>query len=135
MTLDQIPLFGMIKGRLHHLGQRQKLIAENVANADTPGFTPRDLKPFTIKGMNGPVSGGVGAVRTHAMHIGSSPVTRSPWKPVLSPDSDTTLDGNSVVLEEEMIRLQESRTNYDAAVGFYQKSLGLLRTAARPPGR
>jgi flagellar basal-body rod protein FlgB len=134
MRLDAIPLFGIIKGRLHHLGERQKLIAENVANADTPGFTPRDLKPFTLAGMRAPATGGVGAVRTHAMHIGSAPVRATPWKPVASPDSETTLDGNSVVLEEEMIKMAEARNHYDAAIGLYQKSLGLLRTAARRPG-
>jgi len=40
-----------------------------------------------------------------------------------------------VVLEEEMIKMSDSRMQYDAAIGFYQKSLNLLRLAARPPGR
>ena len=134
MTLDGIPLFGLLKGRLQHLSERQKVIAENVANADTPGFTPRDLKPFTAAGMRAPVAGGVALARTSAMHIAGSQPHRTPWKPVASPGSETTLDGNSVVLEEEMIRLGEARTHYDAAIGLYQKSLGLLRTAARRPG-
>lgn len=134
MTIEGVPLFGLIKGRLQHLSQRQKLIAQNVANADTPGYTPSDLKPFTPAAMNTPTTGGVGMVRTSAMHIGSAPVTPPRWKPVKSPGSETTLDGNSVVLEEEMIRMAEARTNYDAAIGLYQKSLGLLRMAARRPG-
>jgi flagellar basal-body rod protein FlgB len=49
-------------------------------------------------------------------------------------DSETTLDGNSVDLEDQMIKLTDARTQYDAAIGFYQKSLGLLRMAARRPG-
>jgi flagellar basal-body rod protein FlgB len=134
MTMDGIPLFGLLKGRLQHLTARQKLIAENVANADTPGFTPRDLKPFTVASLNAPATGGVSVVRTNAMHIGSAAVTPSRWKATASPGSETTLDGNSVVLEEEMIRMAEARTNYDAAISLYQKSLGLLRTAARRPG-
>jgi flagellar basal-body rod protein FlgB len=52
-----------------------------------------------------------------------------------SHDSETTLDGNSVVLEEEMLKMTEARMNYDAAISFYQKSLNMLRMAARPPGR
>jgi flagellar basal-body rod protein FlgB len=50
-------------------------------------------------------------------------------------DSETTLDGNSVVLEEEMLKMSDARMSYDAAIGFYQKSLNLLRMAARAPGR
>ena len=48
--------------------------------------------------------------------------------------AETTLDGNSVVLEEEMMKMSDTRMNYDAAVSFYQKSLDLLRTAAKKPG-
>ena len=57
------------------------------------------------------------------------------YKAVKTPDSETTLNGNAVVLEEEMMKLGDARMNYDAAIGFYQKSLNLLRLATRPPGR
>lgn len=50
-------------------------------------------------------------------------------------DSETTLDGNSVVLEEEMLKMTDARMNYEAAIGFYQKSMNLLRMAGRAPGR
>ena len=54
---------------------------------------------------------------------------------VVTPDSETKLDGNQVVLEEQMMKMSEARMNYDAAIGFYQKSMTLLRMAARAPGR
>jgi flagellar basal-body rod protein FlgB len=38
-------------------------------------------------------------------------------------------------LEEQMMKMTDARMNYDAAVTFYQKSLGLLRMASRAPGR
>jgi flagellar basal-body rod protein FlgB len=56
-------------------------------------------------------------------------------KPIRAADSETTMDGNGVVLEEEMMKMTDARMNYDAAIGFYQKSLGMLRTAIRAPGR
>ena len=43
MNVDSIPLFGLLKGKLGYLNQRQRLIAQNVANADTPGYAPTDL--------------------------------------------------------------------------------------------
>lgn len=131
MSLGQPPLLSMITGRLHHLAARQRVIATNVANADTAGYTPRDLRPFT------PERGGALApTTTHANHLtGPRSATRSGVATVAAPGSETTLDGNSVVLEEEMIKLAEARTDYDAAISLYQKSMGLLRMAARAPGR
>jgi flagellar basal-body rod protein FlgB len=52
-----------------------------------------------------------------------------------APDSETTLDGNAVVVEEQMLKMAESRMAYDAAIGLYQKSLAMLRLATKPPGR
>jgi flagellar basal-body rod protein FlgB len=143
MNLDAIPLFSMLKGKLGYLGQREKLIAENVANANTPGFTPTDLKPFkassTRSGPSAPLPM-MAPVRTDAGHLEGKvrPVKgggAGGFKPEDAPDSETTLDGNRVVLEEQMMKMTEARLEYEAAIGFYQKSLNLLRMAARPPSR
>ncbi len=140
MNLADIPLFSMLRGRMGHLGERQRLIAQNVANSETPGYTPQDVKAYSFQAqVRGVQMTQAGApARTQAAHL-SGPVNRtaaaSTFKAVRSKDSETTMDGNSVVLEEEMMKMSEARMAYDAAVGFYQKSLNLLRTAARPPGR
>ena len=140
MTLDDIPLFSMLKGRLGYLNQRQQVIAQNVANSDTPGFTPKDLKPFTIQktsaGRAGP--GHVADVQTSAMHMrGTIAASRgsSAWKPNSSPDSETRMDGNSVVLEEEMMKMQDSRLNYETALGIYPKSIAMIQMAIKEPGK
>lgn len=140
MNLAEIPLFAMLKGRLGHLNQRQQVIAENVANASTPGYVARDLKPFTFQGeMNAagalqPVAPSV-TRPGHMAGKGPVPGAAPQWKRVDSPDSETTLDGNQVVLEEEMMKMTEARMNYEAAIGFYQKSLAMLKLASRAPGR
>ncbi len=135
--LNDIPLFGLLKGRLGYLNQRQQLISQNVANADTPGYAAKDLKPFSFEGAlkaaKGP--GGVAPARTDAAHLPGTTRPPSVWRSQGSPDSETTLDGNSVVLEEQMLKMGEARAGYDAAVGFYQKSLGMIRMAARRPGQ
>jgi len=137
MDLDQIPLLAMLKGKLGYLNERQKLIAQNVANADTPGYAPSDLKPFTFaEAMKAPAaaSGGVDAARTNAAHIPGKISTHAMWKSETVPDSEARLDGNQVVLEDQMIKMGEARQDYDAAITLYQQSLGLLRLAARRPG-
>jgi flagellar basal-body rod protein FlgB len=138
MNLGEIPLFAMLKGRMGHLTQRQQVIAENVANASTPGFTARDIQPFSFQAqMQAQTLRPVAPAQTNAAHLaGTKPKsTNQAYKRVDSPDSETTLDGNQVVLEEQMMKMTEARMNYDAAVGFYQKSLNLIRMAARAPGR
>lgn len=136
MVLDNIPLFSTLKGRLGYLSQRERLVAENVANSDTPGYSPRDLKPFTLPKDGATAGGKLAAVATSSRHISSRGAGESSaYAAVKMPDSETTLDGNQVVLEEQMMKMNEARMNYDAAISFYQKSMNLLRMAARAPGR
>lgn len=142
MNLAEIPLFSMLRERMGYLSERQKVIAENVANADTAKFVPNDLKAFSfdarVQMTQMAQAGGASMMAaTQAGHIAPKTERRgagSQFKTIRSPDSETTLNGNAVVLEEEMIKMSESRMNYDAAISFYQKSMGLLRMAARKPG-
>jgi flagellar basal-body rod protein FlgB len=134
MNLDAIPLLGLLKGKLGYVNQRQKLLAENVANSDTPGYAPRDLKAFTFDSAlkNASAAGG-GLSRTNAMHLEGNAARASAWKSQSAPDSETRLDGNQVVLEEQMMKMTQSRLDFETAVGLYQQSMGLIRLAARKP--
>ena len=145
MGPDDIPLFGMLKSRLGYLTERQKVVAQNVANADTPGYRPSDLKPFSFQAslMNqasGPVyrggpaapTSGVTMMATSASHMAPSNAP-SAWRATSGADSETTLDGNAVSLEDQMLKMTDARMNYDAAISFYQKSMNMLRMAARKP--
>ena len=135
MRLDNIPLFDAIRGRLGWLEERQRVIAQNVANADTPGFAARDLRaPDDFAHAMMQQSQGVGMMRTSTAHMAVQPQRAVNYASMTAPDSETTLDGNSVVVEEQMLRMAESRMAHDAAIGFYQKSLNMLRMAARKPG-
>jgi flagellar basal-body rod protein FlgB len=131
MTLDDIPVFAMLKSRLSYLADRQQVIAQNVANSDTPGYTAQDLKPFSVPGQGGAMT--VTPTLTSPMHL-MPPSSLGPGaKPVASPDSETTLNGNSVVLEEQMLKMTQARMDYDTAIGFYEQSLTLIQTAAKRP--
>jgi flagellar basal-body rod protein FlgB len=142
MKSDDVPLLSMLKDRLSYLSQRQKLIAQNVANSDTPGFAPQDLKPFAAANPMAPqtlqmtpVSMAI-AGSGQAAPIPLTPLaTSTPWGPQAAPDSETRVDGNQVVLEEEMMKMNDARMNYEAAIGFYQKSMGMIQTALRTPGK
>ncbi len=146
MDIANIPIFAMLRSRLGYLSSRQRVIAENVANADTPGYGPHDLKPFSFQArMQGAASSASVVAATpagtmaatqpgHMQAPGSGKGLAAGVKSVKTQDSETTVDGNGVVLEEEMMKLTQSRMDYDAAVGFYQKSLDMLKLATRRPG-
>lgn len=132
--LDQTPLESMLKSRLTYVNQRERLISENIANADTPGYTPRDLKPFDA--MVKPAAGPAGLERTNPMHLAGKPLAGGDrFKSADTPDSETRLDGNQVVLEEEMNKMTESRVDYEAVIDFYQQVQSMIATAARAPGK
>ena len=133
MSVTDIPLLNQIKGRLGWLDDRQRVIAQNVANSDTPGFMARDLKAPTDFAEAMRTGGGLKMVATNARHI-TPPGQTARFQSVSAPDSETTLDGNSVVLEEQMVKMAQARADYDAAVSFYQKSMNLIRMASRRPG-
>jgi flagellar basal-body rod protein FlgB len=138
----QISVFQLMKSRMQMLGERQKVIAQNVANVSTPGYVPGDIDQeafaATLQRMAGKSAapGRTAMVATQAGHMAPS---HGPGSPALSvqksPDSETTLDGNAVVVEEQMMKIAETRMDFETMVGLYQKSLGLLRLASRAPGR
>ena len=132
MDLANSPFFGVLRERLNQLSERQRLISENIANASTPGYVPRDIDARAFQRMLDGQSN-IRMTRTNAMHMD---VAGSPGVQIVShPDSETTLDGNAVVLEEQSIRAAETRSNYETALALYQKGLQLVRMASRPPGR
>ncbi len=136
MGFTDLPILSQIRGRLSWLDERQRVIAQNVANSDTPGYAARDLAaPTDFARALAQQNGAVRMTRTSAMHMAPATPQAGHFQSQSAPDSETTLDGNSVVVEEQMLKMAESRMAYDAAISLYQKSMQMLRMAARPPGR
>src|SRR5258708_15787055 len=120
MDIGGIPIFAMLRSRLGYLSERQRMIAENVANADTPGYAPRDLKPFSFQAQvqqAATQASPSNMTLTNPGHLLPPGVARglaSKVKPAKTADSEMTLDRNSVVLAEEMMKLTEARMDYYA---------------------
>ena len=135
--MEDIGLMTALKAKMSWLSHRQKVVAENVANSSTPGYVAHDLKPLDFKAAMAAQKGenGEQLAMTQAGHMPQPNTKGSGAKSQTSPDSETTLNRNSVTLEDEMIKMAETRMEYEAALGFYQKSLDMVRMAARAPGR
>jgi flagellar basal-body rod protein FlgB len=138
MDLANSQFFGLLRTRLDQLSERQRLIAENIANASTPGYRPRDLDTSGFERMlqsqSGSPGGGLTMTRTNAAHMTPSGGAGHA-KIVTRDDSETTIDGNAVVLEDQMARAAETRMQFETGIALYQKGLELVRLAARAPGR
>jgi len=134
MGLDDIPLFSMLKSKMTYVNARQQLIAQNVANADTPGYTPQDLKPFSFADMA--QASATGLLVNQPGHIGASTAVKTGGlKPEDMPDTEARLDGNQVVLEDQMNKMTQARIDYETAVDFYEQSMNMITQASHAPGK
>ena len=122
---DRIDTLRMAGSLTAHAAQRQKLIAQNVANADTPGFRSRDLAGFAETYRS--------QVSTEMRASRPGHLTGVSW----GGDSARTVDdqgepapnGNTVSLEKEMIRTAETRREFDLAVAVTRSSMSLIRAS------
>ena len=139
MDLANTPFFGLLRTRLDQLSERQRLIAENIANASTPDYRPRDLDTSGFERMLRSAAGAHGPelalARTAAGYMTAAGASPAPARIVTQGDSETTMDGNAVVLEDQMARAAETRMQFETGIALYQKGLELVRLAARAPGR
>jgi len=126
MGLDSISFFKNASQRLQWLGNRQKVISENVANSDTPGFKAKDVTSFA-KMLEGTQKTGI--LTTNAKHINSSVQAPGVQAVVDKEAWAETLNGNTVVLEQQTIKANEVGENYQLAVQLYRKGHDLLTMA------
>ena len=128
MSLTGSPLISMLKTRMHWHQTRQKLLAENVSNADTPGFQPKDLRVPTFTPSGAPTATSLAVERTSPNHLASGSA-RAGEDPRLARRFEITPSGNAVSLEDEMLKVAQNQSDYQLAASLYQKSLQMLRTA------
>ncbi|CAA7617519.1 flagellar basal body rod protein FlgB [Magnetospirillum sp. SS-4] len=128
--LGSLNIFKMTKARMDWLAERQEVLAENIANANTPRYLPRDLKAPDFKEvLAGTTAVPVNAVATNAKHIVPAQAP-DPFKTVVQRKAfESTPDGNAVILEEQMAKLGESSTAYNTSAALFQKYQKMIRMA------
>ena len=129
MDLSSLPLFQRLSERIGWLNARQKVLAQNIANADTPGYVPNDVVPLDFGDHLKKLSA-VAPARTDPKHlVGTVP----PADPVDSKKQKKTYEtapaGNAVVLEEQMMKLSQTQADYNQIVNLYKKHMDMLKTA------
>jgi flagellar basal-body rod protein FlgB len=127
MPISDIPIFSMLRTKLHWNQERQRILAENVANADTPEFKPSDLAPPNFD-LATSAATPVTLLRTSPAHLASAEGA-APFDLQHGGDFEVVPTGNAVSLEDEMMKVAANQMDFQAATALYARGLGLLRTA------
>lgn len=128
MAISDIPGLSALRTSMQWHQQRQRLLAENVSNADTPKYQARDLVRPSAQALVTGAQSGLTMARTSAAHIGPSGGTAS-FAVERKGGGETRPAGNAVSLDDEMLKVAQNQMDYQAATSLYTRSLGLLKTA------
>ncbi len=131
MSISDLPVLSALRTKMQWHQERQRVLAENISNSDTPNFKPRDLAEpkFDRSGVNasGPM-GSMAMMRTSAGHIAPSGSGQS-FAENRKAGFQTRPAGNAVNLEDEMLKVSANQMDYAAVTSLYSRSLHLLKTA------
>jgi flagellar basal-body rod protein FlgB len=131
MSINDLPVLSALRTKMQWHQERQRILSENVSNSDTPNFKPRDLVEPKFE-ANGASSGSMGALammRTSTSHIQQAGGPGQAFEQNRKPVFQTRPAGNSVTLEDEMLKVSANQMDYAAVTSLYSKSLHLLKTA------
>ncbi len=121
---QNLEIFQLSQAMARHAAQRQEVVAANMANADTPGYAARDITPFSDLVAHRPHQTAMRSTR--AGHIGShAPITARE----VQANVESAPNGNTVSLEEEMMRAVSVRKQHNRALAIYKSSLTILRSS------
>ena len=130
MDFNMMTLFSAVKTRMNWLGERQKVLAQNIANADTPGYEARDLKALDFSRLIRRQQNSIRMMVSNPSHIpdprrgGGKYAVSETQKPY-----ETAPAGNNVILEEQMMKINKTSVSHKLVNELYKKHLGMLRVA------
>jgi flagellar basal-body rod protein FlgB len=132
MPISDLPVLSALRTKMQWHQVRQRVLSENVSNANTPNFKPRDLvePKFDSGGGRTGSAGPLAMARTSfGQNIAPSDSVSRSFDVNSKAGFETRPAGNGVNLEDEMMKVSANQMDYAAATSLYSKSLHLLKTA------
>lgn len=133
MAITDVPILSMLRTKMSWSQERQKVLAQNVANSDTPNYRGRDLVAPKFEDPNAVTARPVDQVTLAATvpgHIGGGFSLSGASKYATAKEGyEVRPGGNSVNLEDEMMKVASNQMEYQAATALYMRSLTLLKVA------
>lgn len=130
------PLLNAVRAQMQHLAERQRVLAQNIANSETPGYKARDVEGQSFASLVEGVGGTPGVARPQ-VKITSGMAALGARQPIGASSlvfdkniTETKPDGNNVTLEDQLLKLGNTQADFTALTGIYRKQLGLLKIAA-----
>lgn len=121
--LAQVPLFALADRRFAWIDQRQQVLAQNLANADTPGWHARDLKPFQALLAAPPMA----LAATDPAHLPGTADAAA--NDAAAATAERAPDGNGVALDSELMKVADTDMAHAVTTGIVTAWLGMFRTA------
>lgn len=138
MNPTHAPLFRLLSARMDWLNQRQGVLAQNIANADTPDYRPRDLRERDFQRL---VEGTVHRttrlpiLRTDEGHVtGKASARIGMAGEKLRKPYETAPDGNAVILEEQTAKAGQTALDHQLASNIYGKYVAMIKIALGSQG-
>jgi flagellar basal-body rod protein FlgB len=128
MSITDLPLFSMLRTRMQWHQERQRVLAQNVANSDTRDFKPRDLAPLQFE-QAGSTGASMTLRRPEGTRTAYAAGSMGGLQPSQSRSFESRTTGAAVNLEDEMLKVAANQMDYQAASSLYTKSLSLIKTA------
>ena len=126
MPITDIPILSMLRQRMEWHQERQRVLAENVANADTPNYHAKDLAP---PDFSHEMQTALTLDRTNPLHITAPAGGGSPFASDSGGRYQIRPRGNSVTHEDEMMKVASNQMDYEAVTSLYTRSLALIKLA------
>jgi len=140
MTTQDLTVLNAAIEKMHWGEARQKVLSKNIANADTPGYAPSDIKPLDFKELLKssssalPSTGGVGLATTNPMHMSLGGGSASSGVPAAKKEKnpyETSPSGNAVILEEQLLKMNQNYTDHHLSTVIYQKNIDMLKDSLK----
>ncbi len=127
MDLNNLSIFNVANTEMAYLTERQKVLATNIANANTPHYLPQDLEKPSFANV---LRTSLPMTVTNEKHLSGLPSRNGGFR-LYTPKSDTalTIDGNGVVLEDQMNEASKTKSDYNRVLTIYGKYKTMLQTA------
>ena len=131
MNFTNIPLFNLMQDKMQYHSAQQAVLAQNVANVDTPGYLARDLKAPNFAAMAARAANTMHLTETNPNHMQPGDGKSRGAGSSIQRENTYELNpiGNNVVIEEEMMRVAENQSEYQKVLGIYRKSIDMFKIA------
>lgn len=116
--------------------ERQRLIAGNIANADTPGYVARDMDfAKALREATGQQAVPGAMAVTHAGHLDAPAGARAESELLYATGPQDSLDRNTVDLDRERAAFAENTVKYEATLRFINGHMRTLTEAMKSPSQ